>query len=77
MGKLHFMLIINGFSRMMWVYFLGEKYEAFEKFKDFKAMVENEIDIKIKIIRPDNGGPLSENNLTNFVRSMTSKGSSL
>jgi len=47
MGKLHFMLIINGFSRMMWVYFLGEKYEAFEKFKDFKAMVENEIDIKI------------------------------
>lgn len=55
-GKLYFMLIIDDFSRMMWVSFLRMKYEAFEKFKEFKAVDENEIDCKIKIIRFDNGG---------------------
>jgi hypothetical protein len=32
---------------MTWVTFLQEKSEAFEKFKTFKALVENEIDLKI------------------------------
>ena len=32
------------------------KSEAFEKFKEFQAMAENESDCKIKIIRYENGG---------------------
>lgn len=53
--KLYFMLIIDDFSRMMWVSFLKEKSKDFDQFKELKAMVENEIDCKIKSIRSNNG----------------------
>ena len=55
-GKHYFILIIHDYTTMTWVYFLKEKSEAFEKFKAFKTYVENETDIKIKILRSDNGG---------------------
>ena len=42
-GEYYFMLLIDASTRMTWVTFLKEKSEAFEKFKIFKAMVENEI----------------------------------
>ena len=38
----YFMLIIDDYSRLTWVAFLKEKYEAFEKFKVFKALTENQ-----------------------------------
>jgi transposase InsO family protein len=38
------------------VCFLRNKSEAFEKFKVYKEMVENEMDSKIKCLRSDNGG---------------------
>lgn len=41
---------------MVWVTFLREKFEAFDKFKLFKAKVENEIGLRIKCLRSDRGG---------------------
>jgi hypothetical protein len=38
----YFMLIIDDYSRLTWVAFLKEKNEAFEKFKIFKALSENQ-----------------------------------
>jgi hypothetical protein len=38
----YFMLIIDDYSRLTWVAFLKEKSEAFEKFKVFKALTENQ-----------------------------------
>jgi hypothetical protein len=35
---------------------LMKKYEVFGKFKEFKSLVENQIDKKIKVMRNDNGG---------------------
>jgi hypothetical protein len=32
---------INDFSRNTWIYFLRNKSEVFDKFKEFKALVEN------------------------------------
>ena len=55
-GELYFMLFIDEFSRMTRVTFLKNKFEAFEKFKLFKAKVENESGHKIKCLRSDNGG---------------------
>jgi len=74
MGKLCFTLIIDDFSRMICVGFLREKLDTFEKFKYFKAMVENETNFKIKYVRYDNGGKFSLNNLMIFTRNMESKG---
>lgn len=47
-GQRYFMIIVNDFSRMMWVEFLEEKYKEFDKFKIFKNRVENESSMKIK-----------------------------
>jgi len=35
---------------------LKAKGEAFEKFKQYKVLVENQIGHKIKVLRSDNGG---------------------
>jgi transposase InsO family protein len=51
-----FMLIIDDYSRLTWVSFLKEKYEAFEKFKVFKALTENQIGKRLKAVRFDRGG---------------------
>jgi hypothetical protein len=41
-GESYFMLLIDDCTIMTWVTFLRNKYEELEKFKDFKALVENE-----------------------------------
>jgi hypothetical protein len=55
-GESHFMLFIDYFTRMAWVCFLKEKSKAFNKFKYFNTLVENETETKIKCLRSDNGG---------------------
>jgi hypothetical protein len=56
LGKsLYFVSFIDYFSRNTWIYFLRKKSEVFDKFKEFKALVENQIDKKIKVFRTENG----------------------
>ena len=50
----------------MRVAFLEEKYEAFDKFKIFKNIVENELGIKIKCLRLDRGGEFTSNEFNIF-----------
>ena len=50
------MILVDDFSRMMWVSFLKEKSKAFDKFKIFKNRVENEYDMKIECLRSYRGG---------------------
>jgi hypothetical protein len=54
-------LLIDDYTRMNWVAFIRNKFEAFEMFKAFKTLVENEIDLKIKCLRSDNGGEFTSN----------------
>jgi len=60
-GCFYFMTFIDDFSRKTWLYLLKQKYEAFEVFKRFKSLVENESGNSIKDLRSDRGG---EYNLT-------------
>ena len=50
------MILVYYFYRMVWVAFLKEKYEAFDKFKIFKNRVKNESSMKIKCLRSHRGG---------------------
>ena len=50
------MLVIDDYSRLTWLAFLKEKSEAFEKFKVFKALTENQIRKGLKVVRSDRGG---------------------
>ena len=52
----YYVSFIDDFSRNTWVYFLKEKSEFFSKFKEYKDLVENHIDRKIKNLWSDNGG---------------------
>ena len=51
------MLIIDDFSRLMWVAILMNKSEAFGAFKKFKTLEESESNgALIKCLRTDRGG---------------------
>ena len=50
------MLFIDDYSRMIWVYFLEQKSDAFSKFLEFMALVERQSGLKIKTLRTDHGG---------------------
>jgi transposase InsO family protein len=65
-GAQYFLTFINDFSRKTHVYLLKAKGEAFEKFKQYKALVENEIGHKIKVLRSDNGGEFVSKNFDAF-----------
>jgi hypothetical protein len=47
---------IDDYSHQTWVYFLKSKDDVFGKFNEFKALIENFSERKIKILRSDNGG---------------------
>eukprot|EP00253_Pinus_taeda_P027100 PITA_27100 len=51
---------------MCWIGLMKYKDEAFEKFKSFKALVENQSDRKIKCLRSNRGGEFSSNEFFNF-----------
>jgi hypothetical protein len=40
-GSMYYVSFINCVSRKTWIYFLRKKLEVFEKFKEFKSLVEN------------------------------------
>jgi Integrase core domain/GAG-pre-integrase domain len=65
-GSMYFLLFIDDFSRMNWVYFLQTKGEAFKCFKKFKGMVETQSGMKIKKIRSDRGGEYQSNEFKQF-----------
>jgi transposase InsO family protein len=66
-GARYFLTFIDNFSRKTHVYFLKAKGEAFEKFKQYKALVENEIGHKIKVLRSDNGGEFVSQKFNAFI----------
>jgi len=51
----YFLTFLDDFSRKVWVYFIKQKYEAIDKFRLWKAEVENQTGSKIKYLRTDNG----------------------
>ncbi|GJY33525.1 retrovirus-related pol polyprotein from transposon TNT 1-94 [Tanacetum coccineum] len=54
-GCRYFLLIVDDYSRRVWVHFLRHKNEAFSKFKEWKQLVENQTGRKLKKLRTDNG----------------------
>jgi transposase InsO family protein len=62
----YFMLIIDDYSRLTWVSFLKEKSEAFEKFKVFKALNENQTGKILKAVRSNRGGDFISWNFKDF-----------
>jgi hypothetical protein len=66
-GAQYFLTFIDDFSRKTHVYLLKAKGEAFEKFKQYKALVENEIGHKTKCYDPTTEENLCPRSLTHFL----------
>jgi hypothetical protein len=57
LGKsMYYVSFIDEFSRNTWIYFLRNKSQVFDRFKEFKALLENQTEKRIKVLRTDNGG---------------------
>ncbi|KAD4179873.1 hypothetical protein E3N88_28464 [Mikania micrantha] len=65
-GNRYILLFVDDNSRFMWPYMLKTKDEALEKFKNFKALVENQYRKKIKVLSTDRGGEFTSNEFKEF-----------
>ena len=65
-GNKYFLLLVDDFSRVMWIYMLGSKDEALGAFQKFRAQVEREKDKKIKVLRTDRGGEFMSNQFKSY-----------
>jgi hypothetical protein len=59
---------IDDFSRNTWIYFLRNKSEVFDRFKEFKALVENQTEKIMTVLRKDNGGDFRRNEFEEFYK---------
>ncbi|GJR56834.1 putative ribonuclease H-like domain-containing protein [Tanacetum coccineum] len=55
MKKMYCLVVTDDFSRFSWVFFLATEDETSEILKTFITCIENLIDLKVKVIRCDNG----------------------
>lgn len=54
-GSQYFLLIVDDFSRLMWVAMLKHKSEAFSTFKKFKSLAEAKKNTKLKCLQTGKG----------------------
>jgi len=67
-GAKYFLTFIDDFSRKVWVYVLKLKSEVLGRFKEWKALVENQSGHKVKVLRSDNGGEYTSKAFDDFLR---------
>ena len=67
-GYVYYVSFIDDYSRNTWIYLLKGNDELFGKFKEFKVLVENLSEKKIKILRSNNGGEFTSNEIKHLCR---------
>ena len=65
-GSRYFLLFIDDYSPMSWVFILKHKSETFENFKKFKAFMEKQSGCSIKTLQSDRGGEFNSNEFNIF-----------
>ena len=64
--KSYCLVIVDDFTRFTWVYFLRTKDETSGLLKSFLTRIENQADLKVKVIRSDNGTEFKNSDLNSF-----------
>nr|GEX29731.1 putative ribonuclease H-like domain-containing protein [Tanacetum cinerariifolium] len=65
--KSYFLVVTDDYSRFIWVFFLATKDETSPILKTLITGLENQLSLKVKVIRTDNGTEF-KNNLNQFYR---------
>nr|GEY26753.1 putative ribonuclease H-like domain-containing protein [Tanacetum cinerariifolium] len=64
--KCYCLVITDDYSRFSWVFFLATKDETSSILKTFVIGLENQLSLKVKVIRNDNGTEFKNSNLNQF-----------
>ena len=67
-GRNYFLSLIDHFSRKVWIRLLKAKSDAFDSFKDWKVLVENQTGLKLKCLHTDNGLEFCNIEFSSFCR---------
>ena len=68
-GTEYFLTSIDDQTHYVWVYFLKKKDQFFEKFLEWKTMVEKETGKNQKALRTDNGGEFTSSKFEAYLKS--------
>ena len=60
-GSLYFMLLVDDFSRLCWVFFLHQKNEAFPSFSSWLVLTQKESGQVLITVCADKGGEFTSN----------------
>ena len=64
----YYVSFIDDFSCNTWIYFLKWKNEVFNKFKEYKSLVDKHTKRKIKTLRSGNGGEFTSEEFKELCR---------
>lgn len=67
-GFKYYLLIIDDLSRKSWVLLLKNKSDTFQNFVNWKTLVENQVNKKVKTLRTDNGLEFCNEEFDNFCK---------
>lgn len=65
-GANYYVTFINDATRKTWVYNIRNKFDVFDTFQKWKALVENDSGKKLKCLKSDNGGEYCSNDFDNY-----------
>ena len=68
-GAEYFLTFIDDRTRYVWMYVLKRKDQVFERFLEWKALVENSTGRKLKALRTDNGGEYTSVEFEGYLKS--------
>lgn len=69
-GNKYFLLVVDDYSRYMWVVLLKSKDEALQAFKKMKVAAEVEADAKLKALRMNRESEFVSNKFTAYCEEM-------
>jgi transposase InsO family protein len=72
-GKKYFFLVVDDYSRYMWVVLVRSKDEAFEAFKKLKATTEMEHKLKVRAIRTNHDREFMSNEFNDYCEKISIK----
>jgi transposase InsO family protein len=68
-GCFYYAIFIDDYSRKCWIYFLKDKSDTFDKFKEYKAFIEKKTGKHIRTLRIENGGEFESLQFEDFCKS--------
>ena len=67
-GSAYFMLLVDDFSRLTWIFPLHQKSEALASFVAWVVLTENQCGRAVKTVRADKGGEFTSSEMGRFCR---------